>query len=75
MGKHSGSGSGLKYLNFFMRIRDEKNSDPGWEKVGSGIGINIPDPQHSVHCSYGRSYSSIFLTIEIMIFWDQAPEV
>jgi hypothetical protein len=31
---------GLKYLNYFMRIRD-----PGWKKVGSGINkINIPDP-------------------------------
>jgi hypothetical protein len=27
-----------------MRIRDGDSSDPGWEKVGSGI--NIPDPQH-----------------------------
>jgi hypothetical protein len=29
-----------------MRIRDPewKNSDPGWEKVGSGI--NIPETQH-----------------------------
>jgi hypothetical protein len=25
-------------------IRDRKNSDPGWEKFGSGI--NIPDLQH-----------------------------
>jgi hypothetical protein len=32
-----------KYLNSLMRIRDGKNSDPGW-KFGSGI--NIPDPQH-----------------------------
>ncbi len=30
-----------------MWIRDPgwKNSDPGWKKVGSGIRINIPDPQ------------------------------
>ncbi len=27
-----------------MRIRDGKNSDPGWKKFGSGI--NIPDSQH-----------------------------
>jgi hypothetical protein len=27
-----------------MRVRDRKNSDPGWIKFGSGI--NIPDPQH-----------------------------
>jgi hypothetical protein len=26
--------------------RDGKKSDPGWKKVGSGSGINIPDPQH-----------------------------
>ncbi len=25
----------LKYFNSSMRIRDGKNSDPGWEKVGS----------------------------------------
>jgi hypothetical protein len=30
---------GLKYLNSFMRIRDQ-----GWKKFASGI--NIPDPQH-----------------------------
>jgi hypothetical protein len=35
---------GLKYLNSLMRIRDGKNSDPGWTNFGSGI--NIPDPQH-----------------------------
>ena len=35
---------GFKYLNSLMRIRDGDSSDPGWEKVGSGI--NIPDPQH-----------------------------
>jgi len=29
-----------------MRIRDGDSSDPGWKKVGSGIGINIPDPPH-----------------------------
>jgi hypothetical protein len=29
-----------------MRIRDGKNLDPGWKKFGSGIGKNIPDPQH-----------------------------
>ncbi len=29
-----------------MRIRDGKKSDPGWKKVGSGIGKNIPDLQH-----------------------------
>ena len=28
---------GLKYLKSLMRIRDGKNSDPGWKKVGSGI--------------------------------------
>jgi hypothetical protein len=27
----------LKYFNSFMRIRNGKNSDPGWKKVGSGI--------------------------------------
>jgi hypothetical protein len=32
----------LKYLNSLMRIRDGKNSNPGWEKFGPGI----PDPQH-----------------------------
>jgi hypothetical protein len=26
-----------------MQIRN-----PGWKKVGSGIGINIPDPQHCI---------------------------
>ncbi len=38
----------LKYLKSLMWIRDPgwKNSDSGWEKVGSGIRINIPDPQH-----------------------------
>jgi hypothetical protein len=29
----------VKILRFFMRIRD-----PGWEKFGSGIEKNIPDP-------------------------------
>jgi hypothetical protein len=50
MGKKSGSGIriwdeqpgsyfqffGLKYLNSLMRIRDGKNSDPGWKKLGAG---------------------------------------
>jgi hypothetical protein len=41
-----------------MRIRDEKNSDPGWTKFGSGMEkfgsgmekslIRDPDPQHCV---------------------------
>jgi hypothetical protein len=31
----------VKYLNY--GIRNGKNSDPGWKKVGSGI--NIPEPQ------------------------------
>jgi hypothetical protein len=56
MGKKSGSGSyflkfrnhfGVKILKFFDEDPGsgmEKNSDPGWKKVGSGI--NIPDPQH-----------------------------
>jgi hypothetical protein len=35
---------GLKYLNSLTRIRDGKNSDPGWKKFRSGI--YIPDPQH-----------------------------
>jgi hypothetical protein len=30
--------------NSLLRIRDVRNSDPGWKKFGSGI--NIPDPQH-----------------------------
>jgi hypothetical protein len=33
---------GVKYLNSFMRIRDGKNSDPGWRKVGSGIRYKHP---------------------------------
>ncbi len=33
-------GSGMEKI----RIRDGKNSDPGWKKFGSGI--NILDPQH-----------------------------
>ncbi len=35
---------GLQYSNSLLRIRDEKNSDPGFgtEKFG----IHIPDPQH-----------------------------
>jgi hypothetical protein len=37
---------GLKYLNYLMRIRDGKNSARDGKKVGSGIRINIPDPQH-----------------------------
>jgi hypothetical protein len=38
----------VKILKFFDVVRDPgwKNSDPGWKKVGSGIRINIPDPQH-----------------------------
>jgi hypothetical protein len=28
---------GLKYLNSLIRIRDGKNSDPGWKIFGSGI--------------------------------------
>jgi hypothetical protein len=39
----------VKNLNSLMRIRDGKNSDPGWKKFGSGI--NIPDSQH---CMEGR---------------------
>jgi hypothetical protein len=35
---------GLKYFKSLMRIRDGKNSDPGWEKFRTEI--NIPDPQH-----------------------------
>jgi hypothetical protein len=35
---------GLKYFNSFMRIRDGKNSDPGWKN--SDPGIITPDPQH-----------------------------
>jgi hypothetical protein len=39
---------GLKYLIKFFYVDPgsgmEKNSNPGWKKVGSGI--NIPDPQH-----------------------------
>jgi hypothetical protein len=27
-----------------MRIRDGKNSDPGWKKVGSGSGIRDKHP-------------------------------
>jgi hypothetical protein len=58
MGKKSGSGSGmndpdhiswrLKYLNSSIEsgIRDERNSDPGWKKVRSGIWDEHPDPQH-----------------------------
>jgi hypothetical protein len=52
MGKKSGSGLyfleprnhfyGLKYLNSLMRIRDGKNSDPGWKKVGFGIRAKHP---------------------------------
>jgi hypothetical protein len=34
----------LKFFDADPGIRDEKNSDPGWRKVGAGI--NIPDPQH-----------------------------
>ncbi len=50
MGKKSGSGSGINYLDHIsksletifwvkslMRIRDGKNSDPVWEKIGSRI--------------------------------------
>jgi hypothetical protein len=61
MGKKSGSGSGMNipdhiskcletnFLgnNFLMRIRDGKNSNPGWKKSGSWI--NIPAPQHLWH--------------------------
>jgi hypothetical protein len=59
MGKKSGSGSGmnnpdhnsksleknfgLKYSNSLMRIRDGKNSDPGWKKS---------DPQHWILLSF-----------------------
>jgi hypothetical protein len=34
----------VKLLKSLMRIRDGKNSDPGWNKFGSGL--NIPDPQY-----------------------------
>jgi hypothetical protein len=47
---------GLKYLNSLMRIRDGKNSDPGWEKVGSGIGKNNPDPLHWIFPSIKPTY-------------------
>ncbi len=36
----------LKYLNSLMRIRDGKNSDPGWKNSDPGSGSNIPDQQH-----------------------------
>ncbi len=35
---------GKNTLNLWSRIRDGKNSDPGWKTFGSGI--NIPDTQH-----------------------------
>jgi hypothetical protein len=52
MGKKSRSGFGLnnriifwvKKIRCGSGIQDEKNSDPGWKKFGSGI--NIPNPQH-----------------------------
>ncbi len=37
---------GLKDLNSLMRIRDGKNSDPGWKKSDPTSGLNIPYPQH-----------------------------
>jgi hypothetical protein len=42
-----------------MRIRDGKNSDPGWKTFVSGIrsGINIPDTQHWSWSKYRDSYN------------------
>jgi hypothetical protein len=40
-----------------MRIRDRKNSDPGWKKFGSGI--FIPDPQHLL-------YSWLYKNVQIV---------
>jgi hypothetical protein len=42
-----------------MRIRNGKNSDPGWKKVGSRI--NIPDPQHWQFCILGEG--SLFVGV------------
>jgi hypothetical protein len=39
----------VRILKFFDADRGSgmgQNSDPGWKKFESGIGINIPDPQH-----------------------------
>jgi len=44
MGKKSGSGSGIKYLNSLMRICDGKNSDPGSEVENVGYWIRDKNP-------------------------------
>jgi hypothetical protein len=54
---------GIKYLNSFVRIRDQgwekiRIRDQGWEKFGSGI--KIPDPQH---CSVPNKYNTELQTI------------
>ncbi len=38
---------GVKRLKFF-------DADPGWKKFGSGIRMNIPDPQHCATLSAGH---------------------
>jgi hypothetical protein len=38
----------LKILKFFDADPGSEMRDPGWKKFGSGIRINIPDPQHWV---------------------------
>jgi hypothetical protein len=37
---------GSKYIESLMWIRDGKNSDLGWKKVGYGIQDKHPDWQH-----------------------------
>jgi hypothetical protein len=39
-----------------IRIRDGKNSDPGWKKK-LGSGINIPDPLHSYYSHLSPTYN------------------
>ncbi len=41
-----------------------KNSDPGWEKVGSGIRINIPNPQQCL----SQTENSIYYVCDICRF-------
>ncbi len=52
---------GLKYLNFLMRIRYGKNSDPGWKNSNPGSGINIPDPRHWI--LWKRTFEKLFLIL------------
>ncbi len=53
-----------------MRIRD-----PVWKKVGSGIGKNIPDPQHWIYDLPAESAAIYGYTVDLSILKLQIPQL